>query len=97
MSPLVRHTVLYYNPLSSDFWKYFEPIRQNMPQNCSADVQAVIRHIDSTFTGTNATAIQGIKDMFGMTGVTHLDDVAGARRCIFASDGPVPYSSHLRI
>lgn len=63
-----------------DFWKYFEPIRQNMPQNCSADVQAVIRHIDSTFTGTNATAIQGIKDMFGMTGVTHLDDVAGALR-----------------
>lgn len=62
----------------SDFWAYFEPIRINMPKNCSADVQAVITHVDQVFTGTNTTAINALKDTFGMGAVTHLDDVAGA-------------------
>ncbi|KIP03851.1 hypothetical protein PHLGIDRAFT_25906 [Phlebiopsis gigantea 11061_1 CR5-6] len=31
-------------------WQYFEPIRTHMPQNCSADVEAVISHIDAVFT-----------------------------------------------
>ncbi|KAF8806322.1 hypothetical protein BYT27DRAFT_6649057 [Phlegmacium glaucopus] len=63
-----------------DFWKYFEPIRQNMPANCSADVQAVIAHVDETFTKNNATAIQALKESFHMGNVVHLDDVAGALR-----------------
>ncbi|KAG5733082.1 putative serine protease K12H4.7 [Termitomyces sp. T112] len=63
-----------------DFWEYFEPVRLNMPQNCSADVQAVIAHIDEVFTGTNQTAIQAIKNNFGLGDMTHLDDVAGALR-----------------
>ncbi|KAG6910123.1 hypothetical protein DXG01_012882 [Tephrocybe rancida] len=63
-----------------NFWEYFEPIRLNMPANCSADVQAVISHVDKTFTGKNATAIQGLKEAFGLGNMTHLDDVAGALR-----------------
>ncbi|KAF8055883.1 serine carboxypeptidase S28-domain-containing protein [Lyophyllum atratum] len=63
-----------------NFWEYFEPIRLNMPQNCSADVQAVISHVDQVLTGKNAMAIQALKDSFGMGGVAHLDDVAGALR-----------------
>ncbi|RDB19887.1 putative extracellular serine carboxypeptidase [Hypsizygus marmoreus] len=63
-----------------NFWEYFEPIRLNMPKNCSADVQAVIGHIEKVFTGKNTTAIQAIKDSFGMGDMTHLDDVAGALR-----------------
>ena len=68
---------------ASDFWQYFEPIRQHMPANCSADVQAVIAHIDKTFTGSNATAIQALKESFHMGTMTHLDDVAGARTLSF--------------
>lgn len=64
--------------LERNFWRYFEPIRQNMPQNCSADVQAVISHVDKVFTGKDTKAIQAIKDSFGMGDVTHLDDAAGA-------------------
>jgi len=63
----------------SDFWQYFEPEREHMPQNCSADVQVVMAHIDEVFSGENATAIQEIKELFGMGDMTHLDDVAGAR------------------
>jgi hypothetical protein len=65
----------------SDFWQYFDPIRQSMPQNCSADVQAVIAHIDCVFAGSNATAISEVKQVFRMGGLGHLDDVAGARAC----------------
>lgn len=65
--------------LPRDFWQYFEPIRLNMPSNCSADVQAVISHIDTTFRGNNTAAIQTIKENFGLEKLSHLDDVAGAR------------------
>ncbi|KAJ8495909.1 hypothetical protein ONZ45_g12654 [Pleurotus djamor] len=63
-----------------DYWKYFEPLRNHMPRNCSADVQAVIAHIDEVFVGDNTTAIEEIKDMFGMSEVKHLNDVTGALR-----------------
>ncbi|PBK97921.1 hypothetical protein ARMGADRAFT_1076366 [Armillaria gallica] len=63
-----------------DYWRYFEPIRQNMAANCSADVGAVIAHIDQVFSSGNQSAIQKIKSSFGMGDMTHLDDVAGALR-----------------
>nr|GAT54219.1 predicted protein [Mycena chlorophos] len=60
------------------FWEYFEPERLFMPANCSADVEAVIAHIDEVFMGSDEKAIQEIKTAFGMGDVTHLDDVASA-------------------
>ncbi|KAJ7625515.1 serine carboxypeptidase S28-domain-containing protein [Roridomyces roridus] len=63
-----------------DFWEYFEPERLFMAANCSADIKAVISHLDQVFTGTNQTAIQEIKESFGMGDMTHLDDVAGSLR-----------------
>ncbi|KAJ3970306.1 serine carboxypeptidase S28-domain-containing protein [Lentinula raphanica] len=63
-----------------DYWGYFEPIRENMPANCSADVGAVIEHLTEIFEGNNTSAIQEIKDNFGMGSVEHLDDAAGAVR-----------------
>ncbi|KAJ7771109.1 peptidase S28 [Mycena maculata] len=61
-----------------NFWEYFEPERLFMAANCSADVEAVIAHIDEVFGGSNKTAIQAIKTSFGMGDVTHLDDVVSA-------------------
>ena len=51
-----------------------------MPANCSADVAAVIAHVDQTFKGSNTTAIDQLKATFGLENMTHLDDVAGARK-----------------
>lgn len=53
-----------------------------MPKNCSADVQAVIAHIDAVFTTGPQSQIDQIKSTFGLSELTHLDDVAGA--CQFA-------------
>ncbi|PPQ74362.1 hypothetical protein CVT24_000656 [Panaeolus cyanescens] len=63
-----------------DFWEYFEPIRLNMPANCSADVQAVISYVDKTLMTGNKKAIQTLKDTFGLGNVSHIDDFAGALR-----------------
>ncbi|KAI0029922.1 serine carboxypeptidase S28-domain-containing protein [Vararia minispora EC-137] len=61
-----------------DFWQYFEPIREHMPQNCSADVQAVIAHFDSI--ASNTRAFNALKAKFGMADVVHPDDAVGALR-----------------
>jgi hypothetical protein len=51
-----------------------------MPENCSADVEAVIAHVDGVFTTGTDDAIASLKSNWGMGDVTHLDDVAGALR-----------------
>uniref|UniRef100_D8Q3J1 Peptidase S28 n=1 Tax=Schizophyllum commune (strain H4-8 / FGSC 9210) TaxID=578458 RepID=D8Q3J1_SCHCM len=63
-----------------DFHEYFTPIRQNMPANCSADVQAVIAHIDEVFKGDNETAQTEIKEIFGYNASYSNYDVAGSLR-----------------
>lgn len=50
-----------------------------MPQNCSADVEAVIAHVDEVFTSGSAKEIAALKATFGMSDMPHLDDVAGSR------------------
>ena len=61
-----------------DFWGYFEPIRQSMPQNCSADVQAVIAHVDSILLANDTTQVHTLKKTFGLDGLAHNDDFAAA-------------------
>jgi len=56
-----------------------------MPANCSADVQAVIAQIDKVYSGTNTTAINQLKNLFGLSGLSHLDDAASAREFFYYS------------
>ncbi|PIL26625.1 hypothetical protein GSI_11291 [Ganoderma sinense ZZ0214-1] len=65
--------------LRSDFWGYFEPVRKNMPANCSADVQAVIAYVDSVIASGDTTAIGALKLTFGLP-LGHDDDFAAALR-----------------
>jgi hypothetical protein len=50
-----------------------------MPKNCSADVVAVINHVDTVFTLGTAKQKQALKENWGLGDLEHLDDVAGAR------------------
>ncbi|KAI0644791.1 peptidase S28 [Trametes meyenii] len=61
-----------------DFWGYFEPIRQAMPANCSADLEAVIAHVDSVLASNDSTQINALKSTFGLEGLSHNDDFAAA-------------------
>ncbi|KAF9554962.1 hypothetical protein CPC08DRAFT_712435 [Agrocybe pediades] len=51
----------------ADFWQYFEPIRVNMPKNCSADVGRVIDHLDSLIAAGNFTAVSELQSVFQLT------------------------------
>ena len=68
-----------------DFWGYYEPTREYMPMNCSSDVEAVIAHVDEVLDSGNATAIQALKDNFGLGSVTANDDFAWAREYSYES------------
>ncbi len=59
-----------------DFWQYFEPVRQGLPANCSADVQLVVAHVDEVLTTGTPAEIQALKAKFGLGGITHNDDFA---------------------
>ncbi|KAH9886026.1 peptidase S28 [Cubamyces lactineus] len=62
----------------TDYWQYYEIVRQFMPQNCSADIQAVIAHVDKTLESGSDAEIQSLKDTFGLGNVTHNVDFAWA-------------------
>ncbi|TVY71366.1 putative extracellular serine carboxypeptidase [Lachnellula suecica] len=61
-----------------DFWQYFYPIQQGMPQNCSSDVTLVIDHIDSVLTNGTGDEICALKKSFGLDALEHNDDFASA-------------------
>ncbi|OAA59573.1 serine-type peptidase [Niveomyces insectorum RCEF 264] len=72
-----------------DFWQYFVPVQQGMPQNCSADVQRVVAHVDAVLaTGTDAD-VQALKTAFGLGSVEHNDDFAAALVA-----GPASWQDH---
>lgn len=56
-----------------------------MPANCSADVQAVIAHVDEVFNGGDQDAIQELKELFGLGELSHLDDAAGACKFLLSA------------
>ncbi|KAG8750277.1 hypothetical protein FRC12_012959 [Ceratobasidium sp. 428] len=62
------------------YWGYFEPVRQYMPKNCSADVEKVVNYVDFTFTFGTRPQIQKLKETLGMGNLSHVDDVAGTLR-----------------
>jgi pimeloyl-ACP methyl ester carboxylesterase len=62
----------------TDYYSYFTPIREYMPQNCSSDVQAVIAYLDQLYAENNTAAMQSLKEAFGLGGLSHIDDFASA-------------------
>ncbi|OAA56946.1 serine-type peptidase [Niveomyces insectorum RCEF 264] len=60
----------------TDFYTYFFPIRDALPANCSADVRAVVQHVDTVLTGGDPAAVAALKAPFGLAYLTHDDDFA---------------------
>ncbi|KAH7309745.1 endoprotease endo-Pro [Stachybotrys elegans] len=59
-----------------DYWQYFQPIQQGMPQNCSKDFSAIIDHIDKVFTRGSTKEKVALKELFGVQELDHDDDAA---------------------
>ncbi|KAK7971471.1 hypothetical protein PG989_016487 [Apiospora arundinis] len=61
-----------------DYWQYFQPIQEGMPQNCSSDYSAIIDYVDKTFTQGSDDDKADLKKMFGVEKLDHDDDAASA-------------------
>ncbi|KAG0695749.1 peptidase S28 [Suillus ampliporus] len=62
----------------TDYYSYFTPIREYMPQNCSSDVEAVIAYLDWMYAVNDTAGIRILKEAFGLGDLTHVDDFASA-------------------
>ncbi|OKL62721.1 hypothetical protein UA08_01895 [Talaromyces atroroseus] len=60
-----------------NYWQYFVPIQERLPQNCSTDLVNVMGYIDGILTGSNETAKQDLKNSF-LLGDLRDDDFAEA-------------------
>lgn len=47
-----------------DFWQYFVPVQEATPRNCSADVDKVIKHVDSVLSFGSEERKRELKDLF---------------------------------
>lgn len=57
-----------------DFWEYWVPVQEGMPQNCSADFQRVVAYVDETINSGNQTAVDELKNLFGLGDLEYNDD-----------------------
>ncbi|TLS22750.1 uncharacterized protein PpBr36_06479 [Pyricularia pennisetigena] len=60
-----------------NFWRYFTPIIEGMPKNCSADVSRVIEHVDKVLKTGSDDDKSALKTAFGL-GFLENDDFGGA-------------------
>jgi hypothetical protein len=59
-----------------DYWGYFLPVQQGMPQNCSSDVSLVINYVDNILINGTPDEVYELKSLFGLEGLEHNDDFA---------------------
>jgi hypothetical protein len=60
-----------------DFWQYFAPVQEATPQNCSADVNAVINYVDLVLSFGSKKRKQELKNKF-LLGELEDEDFASA-------------------
>ncbi|KAI1338737.1 peptidase S28 [Xylariaceae sp. FL0016] len=56
-----------------DFWQYFVPVQEATPANCSADLSAVIDHVDSILLNGTSEEKTALKDKFMLADLEDAD------------------------
>ncbi|OCK74614.1 serine carboxypeptidase [Lepidopterella palustris CBS 459.81] len=64
--------------ITGDFWQYFLPVQEGMPQNCSKDMSLIVDHVDEVGKYGSEDEKYALKAMFGLGDVEHFDDFASA-------------------
>ncbi|KAK3995696.1 putative serine protease EDA2 [Cladorrhinum sp. PSN332] len=59
-----------------DFWQYWEPVRQGMPQNCSMDFMLIAEHVDDVLARKDPKEILELKTLFGLEDLVSNADFA---------------------
>ncbi|EHA50296.1 hypothetical protein MCOR27_005879 [Pyricularia oryzae] len=58
-----------------DYWRYFSPINEGMPKNCSADIGRVVEHIDKVLGTGSDSDKSALQTAFGLGSLEHDDFV----------------------
>lgn len=58
----------------ADYWKYFEAIRLHAPEDCVSAIVQSIDLIDTLISIGRDEAKQQIKDLLGLSNITHIED-----------------------
>lgn len=66
-----------------DFWEYSKPIQEALPQNCSADVNAVVQYIDGVLAFGNEGDVTKLKTNFGLSALNNADFAEIVSRPLF--------------
>ncbi|CAK7269405.1 hypothetical protein SEPCBS119000_003551 [Sporothrix epigloea] len=66
-----------------NFWQYHEPIKQGLPQNCSADSERVAQYINQVLETGTPKQVQALKEKFNLGAVEHADDFASIVGSVF--------------
>ncbi|KAH8599959.1 serine carboxypeptidase S28-domain-containing protein [Bisporella sp. PMI_857] len=61
-----------------NFWQYFWPIQQGMPQVCRVILETLVDYVDNVLTTGTSADKSSLKNMFGMGIVGHDTDFASA-------------------
>ncbi|KAI0480961.1 peptidase S28 [Xylariaceae sp. FL0804] len=56
-----------------NFWQYFVPVLEATPRNCSADLVAVVEHVDATLLRGSPAAKRALKEPFGLADLEDAD------------------------
>ncbi|KAK3998136.1 hypothetical protein QBC44DRAFT_228326 [Cladorrhinum sp. PSN332] len=67
----------------SDFWQYFVPIQEATPANCTADIYAVIEHVDSILFSGTVKQKDALKTQFGLFGLEDADFASALSKIVF--------------
>ncbi|KLU92954.1 hypothetical protein MAPG_11902 [Magnaporthiopsis poae ATCC 64411] len=62
----------------ADFWRYFGPIQEGMPRNCSVDVRRVIERVDNVLLTGSPQEKLALKTKFGFAALEHDADFGNA-------------------
>jgi hypothetical protein len=57
-----------------NYWSYFLPETEHMPQNCSTDLNLVVQHLDNIGQRGSSKQQAAVKELFGLGDVAHYDD-----------------------
>jgi hypothetical protein len=61
---------------AKDYWEYFVPVQEGMPQNCSIDITKVVDHIDWVGKTGSDEEKKALQTLFGLGELEHYDDFA---------------------
>lgn len=75
------------------FWEYFAPIKNSMTQNCTADMQRIVKHTDDVLLHGSDSDKKALKDKFGWGSYSDVDFAGSISGWLSSQQGQQVYET----